>query len=348
MHIKQVRPFPVPLPKMACVARYGAWGDAVLCSPVFKRLKEAGYYVVFNCTERAYEVQAKNPNIDSFWILKTNEIPAEELDAYWKKLSTTFDRFINLNGSIEETLLKTPWSEEYQWTKEKRHEACNKNYMDHTMDVAGFPEFHGEITDLYFKKREEDWAAMIRAKYSGFLVVYSLSGSASHKTYPYANSVIHAIVEGLEDATVILVGESGCKGIIEPHPRIIDMCGAFGIRRSYILTKIADLVISTETSVACASGSFDTPKIILLSHSSHENLTKYWRNCYPIEPPAACFPCHKLHYTEKTCPTKYFEVGDGNGGNVKVGGPVCVALLKPEMILEKVEQVYDQFKKRTT
>lgn len=335
MKIKRVNPITVATKKSACVCRYGAWGDALLLSPVLKKLKEDGYYVVLNCTERCYEVLLKNPYIDSFWIQETNEIPNDKLDDHWAELATAFDKFINLNGTIEGQLLALPWNEDYKLPKDKLHEKMNVNYMDHTMSVAGYPDAKGLLPEMFFKKREEDWAKAVRNKHPGFLVVYSLSGSSAHKTYPYADSVIQAIVEGIPNSTVLLVGEKGCKGIVEPHPRIIDMCGDFGIRKSLVLTKVADLVISTETSVASGAACFDTPKIILLSHSSVENLTKYWKNCHNVEPPVSCFPCHKLHYYKNTCPT-----------DEQLQMPVCVSLLAPERILEKVELVYEAWQKQ--
>jgi ADP-heptose:LPS heptosyltransferase len=329
--IKNVNPWTGQ--KKACVVRYGAYGDAVLCSPIFKQLKAEGYWVVFNCTERCAEVQYHNPNIDSFWIQETGEIPNLELIEYWKKLASAFDRFINLSESIERRLLCTPDMPEYEAPKETRHELYNRNYMDETMSIAGYPEIKGAVPDLHFKSKEERWATDIRETYKGFLVVVCLSGSSLHKTYPYADSVVQAIVETLPDAMVLLVGEAGTYGIIDPHPQIVDLCGKIGIRKSFILTRVADLVISPETSVANASSAFDTPKIILLSHSSEENLTKYWKNCFSILPPVQCFPCHQLHYTRASCPLES-----------ETNMPVCVALLHPKLILEKVGEVYAQWK----
>jgi len=319
--------------KTACVSRYGAWGDAVLCSPIFRKLKEDGYYVIFNCSERCYEVQRHNPNVDAFLLQQTEEIPNTELPKYWEGLAKKYDRFINLSGSVEGRLLAVPWRQEYGWSKLQLHNAMNKNYMDTTMEVAGYPEAKGINPDLHFSEKEEKWVKEFRSSIKGFLVVYCLSGSSHHKTYPYADSVIQAIVEGIPEATVVLVGEAGCRGIIDPHPRILDKCGNLGIRKSFLLTREADLVISTETSIANASSAFDTPKIILLSHSSEENLTKYWKNCFTVFQPVSCYPCHKLHYSRKSCPLEE-----------TTNMPVCVALLHPAKILEKVEQVYAHWK----
>lgn len=333
MIIKQNRPVPAGA-KTVCVIRYGAWGDAVLLSPVFRQLKKEGYYVFFNCTEKGYEVQRHNPNIDCFMLQFTDEIPKEQLFEYWKKMEGAFNRIVNLSGSIEMNLVIAPFQKEYILSTKERHEKCNRNYMDETMLKAGYPDLKGQIPEIFYKAKEERWADAVRKKYKGFLVVYGLSGSSVNKTYPYADSVVQAIVEGIPEATVILVGEKGCKGIIDQHPRVLDWCGDFGIRRSFILTKIADLVISTDTSIANAVGCYETPKIILLSQSSPENLTKYYKNCHNIEPNVPCYPCHQLHFTRESCPleeeTKF---------------PVCVALLHPKLILEKVELVYEEWRK---
>jgi hypothetical protein len=45
------------------------------------------------------------------------------------------------------------------------------------------------------------------------------------------------------------------------------------------------------------------PKIVTLSHSSVENLTKHWKNCTNLTPKATpCYPCHQLHYGSEFCP----------------------------------------------
>lgn len=319
--------------KTACVVRYGAFGDALWCGPVFEELKKEGYYVIFNCTDRCFQIQKRNPFIDCFWLQEDNEVANTDLSPHWEKLKAKVDKFVNLSGTIEGNLLKTPDQPEYNWTREERHAVLNRNYQDETMIKAGYPEKLGLNPPLYLDQKEEEWATKFRQTNKGFLVVYSLSGSSLHKTYPYAGNVIDAMLEGLPDAVVVCVGEAGAQGIITPHPRLIDLCGKLGIRKSMALTKIADLVVSTETSIANAASCYETPKIVLLSHSSEENLTKYWKNCFSIIPPVKCYPCHKLHYDKNSCPIEE-----------QTQFPVCVALLHPKLILEKAEIVYDHWR----
>lgn len=318
--------------KTACVSRYGAWGDAVFITPVLRKLKEEGYHVTLNCTERTHEILRRDPNVDLFMLQETNEVPNAELPEYWKKLADNFDKFVNLNGSIEGKLLLTPTQPEYLLSKEERHTLCNKNYMDTTMAIAGYPDAKGEQPALYFKPEEEEWAK--KKLGTGFAVVVSMTGSSFHKIYPHVAGIVLGILEAMPEARVILVGEGGCKGIIDPHERLKDLCGEIGIRKSFALTKYANLVISTETSVAVAASCFDTPKIVLLSHASEENLTKYWRNCHTLSAPVSCFPCHKLHYDLNSCPT-----------DKELNLPICASLLHPQKVWDAVWLVYNEFKR---
>lgn len=322
--------------KSACVCRYGAWGDAVLVSPVLRALKKDGYHVTLNCTERCYDILKNDPYIDCFWLQKTNEVPKTDLAEYWKKQERLFDRWINLNGSIEGNLLKIPGQinlltgqDDYELPTMVRHEMCNRNYMDETMKIAGFANCKGEQPELHFTEKEEAWAQRIREQHKGFLVVWALTGSSVHKIYPYADAVIQAVVDAWPQAQVILVGEAACQGIIDPHERIFDWCGELNIRQSFILTKYADLVVSPETSVAMAASCFDTPKVVILSHASEENLTKYWRNCTAVFEKVQCYPCHKLHYVKNTCPLEK-----------ETQMPLCQALLHPSKFLPPIEAAF--------
>lgn len=325
-----------PGQKTACVVRYGAWGDAVLVAPVLEKLKKDGYHITLNCTERTYDVLKLDPNIDCFVKQRTDEVDVKDLPEYWKLLEPAFDRFINLTGSIEGSLLVYPGQPDYLLDRDSRHAKCNANYNDHTMACAGYPEQRGVIPKLYFKAKEEEWAKEeIKATKAKFVVLWTLTGSSIHKIYPYADACIQALVEGLEDAAVILVGEGGCKGLVTPHPRIFDRCGDFGIRKSFALAKHVSLVVSPETSVVMAAGCFDTPKIVMLSHASEENLTKYWTNTTALfEPKLSCYPCHKLHYERATCNIEE-----------ETGAAKCAALLHPERVMNAIEEVYMEFQK---
>jgi ADP-heptose:LPS heptosyltransferase len=319
--------------KRLCIVRYGAWGDAIMLSPVLPYFKKDGWHITLNCTEKTYEILKTDPNIDSYLIQESNEVKIEDLKEHWKKLEQHFDKLLNFTGSIEKALLVAPNQKEYYWTKEQLHERCNKNYYDETLKWAGYPEAKGEQGRLYFTKSEERWAKKFFKKHRGFTIVWCLTGSSIHKIYPFAGNVIDAVSRGLPQAKIVLVGEGGAKGIITPHKRIIDKCGDFGIRESFILTKYADLVVSTETSVLVSAGCFNTPKIAMLSHGSEENVTKYYKRCIVVRESVKCSPCHKLHYSRETCPlVKEFN------------HPVCMGLLHPKKLLAPIEEIYKKWR----
>jgi ADP-heptose:LPS heptosyltransferase len=146
------------------------------------------------------------------------------------------------------------------------------------------------------------------------------------------------------DTMVITVGEMLCELLEASHPRLKSYSGKWDIRKSLIMTKYSDLAISPETAVASAVGCFKTPKIIMLSHSSAENLTKYWDNCKTIfSYKTKCYPCHKMHYTLETCETLS---RDTITPDTPYGTPDCMEKISPGMLFQDIEEVYFKWKEK--
>ena len=70
------------------------------------------------------------------------------------------------------------------------------------------------------------------------------------------------------------------------------------------------MAIGPETGLMNAASEFDYPKVVFLSHSTHENLTRDWTNVYPMAAVSTSCPgrgnndapaCHQLHYTWDHC-----------------------------------------------
>jgi len=308
-----------------------------MTSPLFRLYKEAGWHTTANVNPRGKAVLEHNPHVDDILLHEDDSVPNEKLDEHWANLAKGYDRVVNLSGSIEKGLLKTKADEEYIWPKLKRHLACDVNYYDRTLEIGGFVGMKGLNGELFFSPEEERWGRMIREQHARrFLVLWSLSGSSVHKSYPYAELVAKAFLDQHSDAVFFTVGEQLCRLLEFDHPHAKRRSGVWGIRKSFIMTKYSDLVVGPETGVLNAAGCFETPKIVMLSHSSHENLSKHWKNCYPVEAEereAPCHPCHKLIYSLDECPV-----------NKAVKSPVCMAHLRPEKILNAMEKVYAQWK----
>lgn len=321
--------------KEALVIRYGAMGDMVMITPVLRQLKKEGYYVVLNCSEYAVQVLKENPNIDEYIIQQKDVIPNNTLDDYWAEIGKDFDIVINLTATIEDTLLKVQGKPEFNWSHKKRRKECNHNYIDYTMERAGYPDLKGEPTELFFTEQEERLARLFIEKCKGrFVIIWAMSGSSIHKIYPWAEYVAGSINQKHgEETLIVTVGDDIARMIEWNLPNTLPRCGVFTIRQSMILTKYANLVIGPETGMLNAAGCFETPKIIFLSHSSEHNLTKYWRNVTALHPEnCRCHPCHKLIYVDD-CPKG------------KIGGrPRCAENIKPETVFKAFEYYFKEWK----
>ena len=320
--------------KECLIIRYGAIGDAIWATPVLRQLKKEGYYIVYNCTPYSAQVLRNNPNIDEFLIQEKDAIPNEDLGPYWESISQGFDKVINLSQSVERILLKAEGTEGYDWSHAKRQKECNVNYQDKTMEVAGYPDLKGQRGELYFSKMEEALAGSLRAGTKDrFLILWALSGSSFHKIYPWATYVCGEMNKNYDDICIITVGDYLCKMIEWQMTNTINRSGVWTIRQSMAITKCADLVIGPETGILNAASCYDTPKIVFLSHSSEENLTKYWGNCTSLHSDKCkCYPCHRLMYTN-CCPK----------GPLKAASK-CMEILEPQVVYDAIMKYYKPWK----
>ena len=345
---------PISGPKKALVIRYGAYGDAVVATPVLRLLKEDGYRVTLNCSEYSADVYKHNPNVDEFIVHITNSVPNVELDKHWTKLAEGYDKVINLSESVEKTLLKMEGHPDFKWSKEERHETCNVNYYDRTLELAGYAGCEGTLPELFFSREEEKWASLLRHQYKNrFLILWSLSGSSFHKVYHRADEVARGFLERHKDAVTFTVGGDLERLLEWDHPSNRKRCNQWPIRKSLIMTKYADLVVGTETGVLNASACYDTPKIVMLSHSSEENLTKHWKNCTSLYSNAPCYPCHQLHYTLESCPLESISEAPSVGYSskeikfrTKEKYPACMALLNPDKLRNAIEERYQEWRSK--
>jgi len=317
--------------KEALVIRYGAFGDMLWATPVLRELKKQGYYVVLNTSEVPAQIVRENPNVDEFIIQEGDSIPIEECEKYWDYIGQSFDKVVNLCGVVEDRLLRISDRTGYEWSHEKRHKVCNKNYMDALMAHAGFEDKKGELPELYFTPEEELAAQEFMAnRKDKFVILWSLSGSSAHKIYPWAEQIVAILGDLYKNIEVVTVGDEMCKILEWNSPNTLCKSGQFTIRQSMLLTKYVDLVVGVETGVLNAASCYDTPKIIFLSHSSEENLTKYWKNCIALHPDnCPCHPCHQLHFKDD-CPK-----GDFKGKAAK-----CAENLEPVKVINAIKDVY--------
>jgi hypothetical protein len=172
----------------------------------------------------------------------------------------------------------------------------------------------------------------------GPVVMWALHGSSCHKVYPWtqvvarwlADKKIHVILSGDPGQGVQLQGgimealtAGGCD-MAFIHP----MAGKFEIREALTFASIADCVIGPETGVLNSVCMDDVQKVIYLSHSSHENLTKHWLNTTIVMPDpmrCPCYPCNRLHYGWEHCVQ-----------NAETKAAQCASSVAPEALFDAI------------
>lgn len=291
--------------KTACVVRYGGFGDMIQAASILPHLKEEGYHVTVMTTPTGQFTLLNDPHIDAFLLQDTDQVPNNELVHYWDYQSKKFDRFINLSESVEGSLLALPGRTSYRWSKSARHMHMNHNYLEMVHAIAEVPE---PFNAFFYPTKEERKASQKQAEIispnNEPIILWSLAGSSVHKTWPHIDAIFARILLHT-DARIVLVGDELCQLLEqgwENEPRVFCRSGKWSIRESLAFAHCdADLVIGSETGLLNAVGLLSTPKIVTLSHSSEENLTKHWLNTRALKADVPCFPCHMLHYGSEYC-----------------------------------------------
>jgi ADP-heptose:LPS heptosyltransferase len=314
--------------KTAAVVRYGAIGDAIQTAAICAGLKREGYHVTLFCHPVGEELLRHDPNVDDFFIQDRDQVPNGELADYWKYQSAKYDKWVNLCESVEGTLLAFPGRANHGWPKDVRHKYMNRNYL----------EFMHEIAELPFKPDYQfyataDEAAQAKAAMSpGYNVVWVLSGSSVHKMYPHTDNVVGQILSEIPGSHVYFVGsdvDSVLEAGWEKELRVHRLCGQLDIRQSIALAQHAQLVVGPETGVLNAVAFQPNAKIVFLSHSSSENLTRDWNNTEALaSEDTPCYPCHRLHETREFCP------------RMEDGAARCQSELHPAAVWRAVQRAH--------
>lgn len=302
---KQLYPCNDPKPaKRAAVVRYGAFGDLIQASSVFPGLKEQGFHVTVYTTPRGADVIRHDPHVDALYVQDNDQVENHELGDFWANEAKKYDRWVNLSESVEGTWLTLPDRMADKWPKSVRDKYLNVNYLEFAHDLAQVPL---PIRPKFYPTVEErKWAREERKKMGGAeLIMYCLAGSSVHKTWPHMDGLLARLLLDRPDCRIATVGDDMAAMLEngwENEPRVIRKAGAYSIRQTMALLDECSMVIGPETGVMNAAAMLPIRKILFLSHSSEENLTKGWVNTSALSPDnTGCFPCHRMHYGWETC-----------------------------------------------
>lgn len=325
--------------KRCLVIRYGAIGDQIIAASILPVLKKQGYYITYNVATESQDILRHDPNIDEFLLQDKDQVPNMQLGAYWETLkwSKRYDKIINLCESIEGALLTLPGRLTNDYSHGARHKLLNHNYLERTHDIADVP--HDFAPRFYPTIDEHDDAIAERSKHSGPVIQWALNGSSPHKVYPWVQIVAawlmqktpaHLYFTGdpkdgklLQDAIIRELEGNGVD-----TSRIHAMAGIWKIRQTLTFAQVADCVVGPETGVLNAVSFEPMPKVIYLSHSSVENLTKHWVNTHSLTPEEArcpCYPCHRL-----------LSGWDHCNQNKETAAAQCASSITPERVFETI------------
>lgn len=355
----------------ACIVRYGGIGDMVQSASVFAQVKAQGFHVTLMTTPRGYEVVQHDPNIDEFMVQDPDQVPNHLLAEFWHVWAKKFDKFVNLSELVEGYLLAIPGRCNHAWPDAVRRAELGRNYVEFMHHVAQTPfvprpQFHPTAEEA---DRVAQWKESLGP--GAFTVMWALAGSSVHKVYPHMDQVIAATLMKWPDLHWVLVGGVECQLLEqgwENEPRVHRLCGKIGVRESLALALGMDVVLGPETGMLNAVAHEPNAKIVMLSHSSRENLTRDWTNTQSLEPfGAPCYPCHRLHYERTFCheakvPLVQFcpditvldktaramiEENTDNSGMYSTGAALCAHVIGPADVAEAIAIVREKAKQRS-
>ena len=251
-----------------------------------------------------------------------NQVPINQLGHLWAWFEMKgdpkkrYDKWINLTESVETNLLIGPGNVKFGWSPKARHALMNFNYLEHQHLIGGVPfnpGFKFYPTDEEKRWRDAERNRMRKAGIDKFILWVLGGSSRTHKVYPHTQVIWDNLLERYPTWGVCTAGDASCKVFeqgYEDKPRIWCTSGAYTIRQTMTMMEIADVVVGPETGVMSAAGFYPMPKILFLSHSTVENLSRNWLNTSSLYAPKTHCPgrgnnevlaCHKMLPTFEGC-----------------------------------------------
>ena len=207
----QSGPWAAPQPrKSAGVVRLGGNGDALWAASVAANLHEQGYAVTAYVGKNGEEVLRHDPHIARIVQLPEGILSDLELIEFWVHQAVKYDKWVNLQGSVEHRLLPHQSEDAFYLPQALRHQLMDENYLDMVHDYAEVPR--GAWRQRFYPSAAEvKWAKDLRAKLPGPLVVISPTGSGPFKAWPHAQE----FRECMADAGVYTVMLGDLKALPE-------------------------------------------------------------------------------------------------------------------------------------
>jgi ADP-heptose:LPS heptosyltransferase len=280
------------------------------------QLKKDGYHVTVIAQHPGTELIKHDPLIDRLIVQTQNQVPIMQLGFFWAWFQNKgapggkpFDKWINLTESVESNLLIPPGNIKFVWEPRARHVFMQHNYLEfqHLIgDVPYVPSFTFYPTEEEKRWRDQERARMKKAGIEKY-ILWSLAGSSrTHKIYPHSSAVWDHVLQYYPGWGVLTVGDPSCYELEKTHdgkPRMWLTSRSYTIRQVLTMMETADVVVGPETGVMSAAAWYPMPKVLFLSHSTVENLSRDWINTASLwSPKTHCVgrganlvpACHKM------------------------------------------------------
>ena len=311
------------------------------------------------------QIHTNNPMIAHhyFYEAGAKELTLEhvqERNALIKKAQDEFDRYVCFQNSLERALIAGEDQPEYFWPLHlRRAKNCHTCYYDYSMQWAGLTDkkFMGKTGDVFFTEEEDAHVLKYLDQFKdNFIVLWGIRGSMYQKAiFPIAEEICNEFIKMHPEAIIIATGDKFCQEWEWEHPKVIHRSGRMPFRQALHISKYADLVVTPETGLGIGAGSFDTPKIMLLTAASLKNIVGNDMNDYSIQSPVWCSPCTRAIYNTDNCelgPEKQYLKGKvidqcayNYGKATLTRLPICVDFPK-ELVLDQMEKAYNAKHKR--
>lgn len=283
--------------KVCAVMKLGAHGDALWASSVLAGLKEQGFHTILYTQDTGAEVLRHDPNIDKLYKFESR-VPIEQLGDLMHWVDNKYKHHRILVECVEGTLLPSPQKIQYHFPQALRHKLMDYNYLE-VHHMQGQVPMKPQVR-FYPNELEMETANAFRATLTPYIVCIVPNGSSVSKMWPYANDLVKKLLEDENVSVVMLGDERGQK--FDGHPRFHQIGMKWNIRACMTFVQLANVVVGQETGLLnCVSCHPEIRKVVLLTHSTKENLTRDWPNTATMIGKAPCFPCHRLHYDWSFC-----------------------------------------------
>ena len=296
---------PVLPEKNLGIVRTGGFGDALWVSAYLPALKADGWHITVYTGVRGEEALRHDPHIDAFEVQPQGIFDNGPLQmAYWLAMERRHARFLNCVGAVERRLLPGPNEPDFYLPEHQRRRLHNGNYVQAMAEWIGLAFDPQTMRQRFYPTKDElAFAYARRAEMDGPVVVLNPAGSSAAKYWPHAQAaMIRLAREGVHSVLLGDLRAGKFDPVVQKGVEYGHVVGeAWTVRQAMAFAQIADVVVGTESALVNAVAYEPALKIVLLSHSSPENLTRDWENTLAVTSHAPCFPCHRIHMTMQHC-----------------------------------------------